>query len=457
MPCAHRGLVCRAIAALNRSPLTYPGPLRWLHGGQRLLLVPVFCLLAAVCGVAGPPTPVEAQTVCPSAGCVDLLVYCFNGAVGIELRFQSMSEGPVEVRLEIAGRSPIAKPIIESGSVRVAGLADGAYSVTGRVAGEIGVQRDVTQYCGRAEMDCTWTEGLARVTIINPTNAAIQWELLADDGGRIRGAAEPGATKVVVRDNPTRATSRSFTLRWVGPNGSDTDVATRCAGIADAMPCSADSVTVDLALGQVPTDGDDVIRGTDGDDIILAGAGDDIICGLGGDDQIWGQDGNDEVWGGSGADRLRGGDGDDLVAGMTGSDDLNGGRGNDDVLGGEGDDPFVRGGTGDDYVMAGSGNDTRVAGNGGQDVVLGGLGDDVVTGGPRPDTVSGGPGHDTVKGNKGGDILYGGTGNDAIFGGPQPDTLNGESGVDDCNGGSTDGEPVERDGATGCEAVIFVP
>ena len=51
---------------------------------------------------------------------------------------------------------------------------------------------------------------------------------------------------------------------------------------APASPeiCQGLTVTVDLAAGDVPTDGDDVILGTNGDDTIAAGAGNDIILSL---------------------------------------------------------------------------------------------------------------------------------------------------------------------------------
>lgn len=215
--------------------------------------------------------------------------------------------------------------------------------------------------------------------------------------------------------------------------------------------CAGRAVTVDLALGQLPTSGDDVIVGTSGSDFIAASSGDDIICGGGGADQIWGQAGNDTVYGGDGDDKIRGGDGDDELRGGPGADDLNGGRDDDAVYGEAGADTKVRGGTGDDIVDGGDGDDVLVAGNGGADTVVGGAGNDVlVTGGPRPDTVIGGPGNDVLKGHKGADSLFGEAGNDELLGGAQPDTLDGGSGFDTCNGGS------ELATATGCEVTSNV-
>lgn len=227
-------------------------------------------------------------------------------------------------------------------------------------------------------------------------------------------------------------------LGFVGGNPAGAQQANTCFGLV---------VTVDIALGQVPTDGDDVIGGTSGDDFIAAGDGNDLICGEGGNDRIWGQGGDDLILGGTGDDQLRGGDGNDWLSGESGSDDLNGGRDNDTVLAGDDDDLNVRGGTGDDYVSGGSGNDAKVAGNGGQDVVVGGPGDDVVTGGPRPDSVWGGTGNDTINGNKGADKIWANDGDDTVRGGPQPDVIHGGMGTDDCNGGS------EADTHTSCESL----
>ena len=220
--------------------------------------------------------------------------------------------------------------------------------------------------------------------------------------------------------------------------------------------CQGLTVTVRIAAGEVPTEGDDVIYGTPGDDVIAAKGGNDVICGLGGNDVVFGQAGDDIIFGDEGADRLRGGPGNDQVYGGSGADDVAGGSGNDVVYGEDGDDVAVRGGTGDDTVHGGAGNDALVAGNGGRDMVYGGDGNDKVTGGPRPDTVSGGNGDDEVKGNKGADTLSGGDGHDLLLGGPQRDMLEGGDGNDDCNGGTTglgsDGLlALEADYAIDCE------
>ena len=61
-------------------------------------------------------------------------------------------------------------------------------------------------------------------------------------------------------------------------------------------------MTVDFSLGESPTPGADVIRGTAGDDVIIALEGNDIICGLQGDDLILAGPGDDAVFAGGGAD-----------------------------------------------------------------------------------------------------------------------------------------------------------
>ena len=85
---------------------------------------------------------------------------------------------------------------------------------------------------------------------------------------------------------------------------------------ANAQPtCRNKPITVDLATGDMPTSGDDVILGTSGDDAINALAGNDTICGLGGNDVINGGDGNDFISGGAVNDTLNGRAGNDVILG----------------------------------------------------------------------------------------------------------------------------------------------
>jgi uncharacterized delta-60 repeat protein len=105
--------------------------------------------------------------------------------------------------------------------------------------------------------------------------------------------------------------------------------------------CGGKEVTVDLRRGDLPTQGDDVIRGTAEQDTIDGLGGSDIICGLAGDDTLSGGAGTDTLIGGTGGDRLRGGPGDDQLRGGRGGDALNGGPGDDACRGGAGRDQLA--------------------------------------------------------------------------------------------------------------------
>ena len=132
---------------------------------------------------------------------------------------------------------------------------------------------------------------------------------------------------------------------------------------ATSLICQGLAVTVDLAAGEVPTDGDDVIAGTDQADVIDAGAGDDVICALGGDDVIDGGLGRDRIQAGQGDDVVRGGPQRDRLSGGEGHDVLSGGSGSDRIDGGFDDDRIV-GRTGDDRIVGGFGDDRIIAGDG---------------------------------------------------------------------------------------------
>ncbi|MGI9602781.1 MAG: calcium-binding protein [Acidimicrobiales bacterium] len=114
--------------------------------------------------------------------------------------------------------------------------------------------------------------------------------------------------------------------------------------------------TVDLASGDEPTPGDDIILGTTGDDIISAGAGDDIVCARGGDDVVVGGFGNDDIRGGTGADVIFGGSGDDELRGRADGDLLIGGPGRDVLRGERGPDILI-GGLSFDECFGGPGFD----------------------------------------------------------------------------------------------------
>ena len=232
---------------------------------------------------------------------------------------------------------------------------------------------------------------------------------------------------------------------------------------SDTRYCNGLPVSVDLAAGELPTVGDDVILGTSNADQIMAFGGDDTICGGGGNDYIiagggddWidsgdgsdvveGGAGNDYIAGGRGSDTIHGGSGDDIISagtgddvilGQIGDDIINGERGNDAIDAGPGND-FVYGGVGNDHLTGGSGADLIKGGNG-ADQIDGGSGDDVVTGGNGRDIIYGGDGNDRINGQQSRDELHGGEGSDSINGGAENDTINGNAGDDLLEGGPGD-------------------
>lgn len=126
-----------------------------------------------------------------------------------------------------------------------------------------------------------------------------------------------------------------------GSQGAYAFVAARLEG-RPAGVCDGEPVTVDLASGDVPTEGDDVILGTRGADRINGLGGADRICGLGGRDRISGGAGDDQIMGQNGRDRLRGGAGADWLFGGRGKDLLVGGPDEDNCTGGPGADTLRR-------------------------------------------------------------------------------------------------------------------
>ena len=255
--------------------------------------------------------------------------------------------------------------------------------------------------------------------------------------------------------------------------------------------CNGLPVTVDLANGDSPTSGDDVIIGTPGADFIDAGAGDDTICGLGGADTIFAGGGADYVEGGDGADQIFGEGGNDIIFGGTGPDEIDGGGGDDEIFGEAGNDTLV-GRTGEDMLDGGTevdsisggpqadtiftgpgatvGSGLFVSGGGAADTIFGGPdaddlrgaagadtihgegGDDVITGGIGQDELFGGSGDDTIRGQGSRDDLFGGAGNDDLTGGAGDDDLDGGSGLDSCAG-----QAGTNDTAVNCESESTIP
>lgn len=219
---------------------------------------------------------------------------------------------------------------------------------------------------------------------------------------------------------------------------------------AAQVSCAGRPVSVDLAAGDVPTEGADVIAGTDSRDIIFALGGDDVVCASGGNDLVFGGDGDDRIYGGGGADALwgeagldriqggdgvdvlRGGDGDDVLSGQLGDDRLFGQNGADALGGGEGNDSMY-GGSGDD-VINGHAADDYLHGGSGMDLLLGADGNDKLDGGLGNDIVRGHAGDDHLLGGRGRDRLLGGDGQDWLVGGNSRDYLHGGSGGDACDG-----------------------
>ncbi len=169
--------------------------------------------------------------------------------------------------------------------------------------------------------------------------------------------------------------------------------------------CESVDVTVDLSLGQQPTEGPDVILGTPAADTINALGGDDRVCGGGG---------NDVINGGSGLDRLFG------QAGV-------------DTLHGNGKADYLDGGSEVDHVFGDAGADL-LFGKGGGDELVGGDGGDTISGSAGADHAFGQAGNDTVNGGDGGDALDGGADNDHLNGGAGTDSCNGRTGTDQQSG-----------------------
>ena len=284
------------------------------------------------------------------------------------------------------------------------------------------------------------------VSDLGPTGLSPRVALFDPSGNLVAG--DTGA--LVASINAVLTMNGVYTLVVRDDSSSDANIGNyRLTGVgaftgipAAAKTCNGQVVTVDLALNQFPTSGDDVIAGTSGADVIVAGLGNDIICGLAGNDTINAGPGDDWVDAGSGNDEVFGLDGADIVLGGAGADTVIGGNGNDLIIGG-GSGDVLNGGPGDDMVFGGAGNDD-IFGQGGNDLLFGGDGDDFVIGvggtdeihGENGDDVlNGGPGNDTLYGGDGEDTIFGLTGNDTIDGGLSDDRVFGQLGSDIITGG----------------------
>lgn len=255
-----------------------------------------------------------------------------------------------------------------------------------------------------------------------------------------------------------------------------------------AATCGGQVITVAIGLGQLPTEGPDVIIGTPAAETIAGGGGDDKICGAGGNDTLIGGPGNDTLIGDAGTDtasyadagsavtvtlnlasqntggagidslssieglegsayndtltgdaaanRIAGGAGSDTINGAGGNDTLSGGPGNDVLNGGPGRDRASYAGSPGGVTVnlsvigaqntVGAGSDTLTS----IENLTGSTFADTLTGNGGPNNIIGGSGMDTLKGGSGGDTLDGGLMNDTINGGPGDDTLVGGNGTD---------------------------
>ncbi len=149
--------------------------------------------------------------------------------------------------------------------------------------------------------------------------------------------------------------SHDFTVTGTDEEGNETEV-THTYTVVARGTCLGETVTVDLALGEEPTSGDDVIQGTPDADTINALEGVDHVCGLGGADVINLGAGDDAADGGAKADQLVGGAGNDVLTGASAADVLRGGVGEDELTGGQGRDQLF-GGSGADSLNGGTQRD----------------------------------------------------------------------------------------------------
>jgi Ca2+-binding RTX toxin-like protein len=307
---------------------------------------------------------------------------------------------------------------------------------------------------------------------VNSTGTS--WNIWTDWNEAGFPALQPGTTyRWRLRFDPTAA-------------GPDTVGALQTFTTPSGLTCKGQNVTVSLALGQVPTDGSDVILGTGADDTINALGGNDVVCAGGGNDNVAGGTGNDTLDGEAGRDNLLGEGNDDTIVGGAGEDTVSyasnetpvvvtlgqttaqntQGAGVDTIsevenLTGSPQGDQLTGNGAANFVDGGAGGDT-VDGAGGDDELLGAAGDDSVVGGDGVDTASyagtatrvvvklsqttaqntQGAGLDTISGvenltgSSQGDQLTGNGGANRLDGGAGNDTVNGGAGSDRLIGGA---------------------
>jgi len=159
---------------------------------------------------------------------------------------------------------------------------------------------------------------------------------------------EPPVENDVYRVNADGTQRARVTTATTHDTAPDWNPAATAAPLA---ACRGRVVTVNLAHGESPTAGADIILGTSNGESISAFGGDDIVCAAGG---------ADTVTGGAGKDVIKGEGGNDTLKGGSGNDTLKGGSGNDTLKGGDGNDAH-NGGPGTDTCKGGGGTDTAVS------------------------------------------------------------------------------------------------
>jgi Ca2+-binding RTX toxin-like protein len=292
----------------------------------------------------------------------------------------------------------------------------------------------------------------------NPADVDDGYQIAADwAAGDGFGALVPGQTY-------------HWHLRYDRTSGADIVGASQSFTVPVQTTCNGLAVTVNLGLGQQPTEGNDVILGTSASETIAARGGNDTICALGGKDTIVGGGGNDWINGGAGINSVSfanapagvtvnlavagaqsTGEGVDTlisIANVTGSpfrDVLTGNSaanvfgglaGNDTFIGGPGNDTFD-GGTGRDtvsYSTNSSGVRVTLTTTSAQDTLSAGLdrlrGIENLIGTPTRDQLTGNSAANKLTGGGGNDSLAGGASNDSLVGGPGQDTCAGGTGTD---------------------------
>lgn len=275
-----------------------------------------------------------------------------------------------------------------SGLRRCEGTQDQSSLVDTAVVGEGSITVEATDNAGNL------TTATTAYTVVDVTSPVVSIGSPVDGGEFYRNQVAPaafacsdeeggsglagcvGGVAAGLPIDTTEVGLHQFVVTGTDVQGNDT-IVSHSYTVRMRPRCRGAEVTVDLGIGEQPTAGPDVIRGTVGPDRVAALAGDDVVCALGGDDvvalgpggdladggagrdRIEGGAGNDEVHGGGDGDRLFGLDGLDELWGEFGLDVLNGGLHRDALLGGSGNDHHI-GGQGVDRCDGGPGEDSAV-------------------------------------------------------------------------------------------------